>query len=74
MLPAYYLGLVNIRSPEQTADGLIGLLKYETSREMRQQFLTRFALERHLGCLAAALHSIETSDQPFSLRPAPAVG
>ena len=58
LFPADYPGLVNVRSPEQIAEGLLALMTDETGEGFRDIFLRSFTLERHLAGLAEAfLHS-----------------
>src|ERR1035441_3931238 len=59
LFPADYAGLVNIRSAEQIADGLLALLNGETGEGFRDSFLRSFTLERHLSSLAEAFTQIE---------------
>jgi len=61
LFPAEYPGLVDVRSPEQTADVLLALMTSETGEGFRDIFLRSFTLERHLAGLADAfLHSEPT--------------
>lgn len=59
LFPANYLGLVNVRSPEQIADRLLALMTVETGEEFRQIFLRNFTLERHLSAMAEAITQVE---------------
>jgi glycosyltransferase involved in cell wall biosynthesis len=59
MLPPDYIGLVDPQSPEQVAAGLIRLMDEKSGEAMRDNFLGRFTLERHLENLAGAFHSVE---------------
>ncbi len=61
LLPANYPGLVDIRSPEQIAATLPGLMIRETGEAFRRLFLRQFTLDQHLAGLADALHSLEQS-------------
>ena len=59
MLPPDYPGLVDPQSPEQVAAGLIRLMNDRSGETMRENFLGRFTLERHLENLARAFHGVE---------------
>ena len=59
LFPANYLGLVNVRSPEQVADRLLALMAVETGEEFRQIFLRDFTLKRHLSAMAEAITQVE---------------
>ena len=61
MLPRDYPGLVPPRSPEAIAKALIALATADTGRELRENFLQRFTLKRHLAALAEALRTVETA-------------
>jgi glycosyltransferase involved in cell wall biosynthesis len=67
IFPPNYAGLVDVRSPEQIADGLLELLT-EDGEALRGVFLKNFTLDSYLSGLATAFHSLE-QDQA---RPAPA--
>ena len=60
LFPANYPGLVNVRSPEQLADGLLALMTIETGEGFRDIFLRSFTLERHLAGLAEAFAQLES--------------
>jgi glycosyltransferase involved in cell wall biosynthesis len=59
LFPANYAGLVNIRSAEQIAGGLLALLDGESGEGFRDIFLRNFTLERHLSGLAEAFAQLE---------------
>ena len=61
LFPANYAGLVNVRSPEQIADGLLALLTGEIGEGFRDIFLRSFTLERHLSGLAEAFAQLESA-------------
>ena len=61
LFPAHYPGLVNIRSPEQIADGLLAVMNSETGEGFREMFLRSFTLERHLAGLAEAFTQLEAA-------------
>ncbi len=61
LFPANYAGLVNVRSPEQIAEGLLALLTTENGEGFRDIFLRNFTLERHLSGLAEAFAQLETA-------------
>jgi len=61
LFPADYLGLVNVRSPEQIAEGLLALMNGETGEGFRGIFLRSFTLERHLAGLAEAFTQLESA-------------
>jgi glycosyltransferase involved in cell wall biosynthesis len=58
LFPAGYAGLVDVRSPEQIADGLVESLT-EDGENLRGVFLKNFTLESYLSGLANAFHSLE---------------
>jgi glycosyltransferase involved in cell wall biosynthesis len=59
MFPPDYPGLVPIHSPGEVAAALLKLAARETGESLRENFLNRFTVERHLEKLAEALHSVE---------------
>lgn len=59
MLPSGYTGLVPIRAPAAVGQAMLDLLARESGEHLRQIFLERFTLEKHLEALAAAITSIE---------------
>jgi len=63
LFPANYPGLVSIRSPEQVADALLGLMTRQNSEAFRQIFLHDFTLESYLTGLANAFRSVERSGE-----------
>lgn len=58
LFPHGYAGLVDVRSPEQIADGLVKALT-EDGTILRGSFLKNFTLESYLAGLARAFHSLE---------------
>ena len=61
ILPAGFAGLVDIRSPEQIANGLIELAAAD-GETLRGSFLKDFTLNNYLSNLAAAFHGIEQAN------------
>ena len=59
LFPANYGGLVEIRSPDQIARALLGLLTSEAGEGFHGIFLRDFTLERHLSGLAEAFKQVE---------------
>jgi glycosyltransferase involved in cell wall biosynthesis len=59
MLPPNYCGLVPIRSADRVAAALLLLMTRESGEGLRQIFLSRFTIEKHLTALAKAITSIE---------------
>jgi glycosyltransferase involved in cell wall biosynthesis len=59
LFPAKYPGLVNVRSPEQTAEVMLALMNNESGEGFRDIFQRTFTLERHLAGLADAFLSTE---------------
>ncbi len=59
LFPADYPGLVEVRSPEQIANRLLGLVTADTGEEFRDIFLRNYNLDRHLSNLAEALTRVE---------------
>jgi glycosyltransferase involved in cell wall biosynthesis len=64
LLPPDYPGLVKIRSPQQVADALLGMMTSNTGESLRAMFLRDFIAESFLRSLAEAFHSIESDGQP----------
>jgi len=62
LFPANYAGLVEVRSPDQIARSLVGLLPNETGEGFRDIFLRDFTLARHLSGLAEAFRQVEKAD------------
>ena len=60
MLPPDYPGLVNGQDPEEIAATLLKMATLENNENLRAIFLNRFALEKYLADMAAAIRSIET--------------
>jgi len=58
LFPPGYAGLVDIRAPEQIAEGLLESLT-EDGQALRGLFLKNFTLESYLAGLANAFHSLE---------------
>jgi len=61
LFPSGYTGLVDIRSPEQIASGLIASLT-EDGRVLRGIFEKHFTIESYLSNLANAFHSLEQAN------------
>jgi len=59
MLPPDYPGFVDPKSPGQIADALQRLAGMDLAESLREIFVRRFTLERHLVNLAEAIHSVE---------------
>ena len=59
MLPPDYPGLIDSPSPDQVAAALIKLAGEQSGEIMRDNFLARFTLERHLAGLAEAIRSVQ---------------
>ena len=59
MLPAAYPGLVDSQAVEPIANALLELMTLETGERLRQLYLDRFTLDRHLASLANAIRSVE---------------
>ena len=55
MLPENYAGLVDIKSPEQTAMALVRSIENDESVMMRDRFLSRHSLERYIESLKTAI-------------------
>jgi len=62
MLPENYPGLVNPRSPDQIAKALSRLATMDLSLALREIFVKRFTLERHLTAMAEAFRSVEVPE------------
>ena len=58
------------RDPEQIAGAILDWLQCESIGPLREHFLSRFTLERHLTNLAEALHSVEPAEPASALLPA----
>ena len=61
MLPTEYPGLVPVRSPRHVAKALLELMERESGQSLREIFLERFTMEKHLSSLADAILSVEKS-------------
>jgi glycosyltransferase involved in cell wall biosynthesis len=61
ILPPDYPGFVDPKSPGQIADALQRLVGLDLAESLRETFVRRFTLERHLAGLAEAIHSAEKS-------------
>jgi glycosyltransferase involved in cell wall biosynthesis len=59
ILPPDYPGFVDPKSPGQIADALQHLAGRDLAESLRETFVRRFTLERHLASLADAIHSVE---------------
>jgi hypothetical protein len=59
MLPAHYPGLVEDQDPQKIAAAILQVLATKSGEQVRENFLARFTLERHVADLAAALRSVE---------------
>jgi glycosyltransferase involved in cell wall biosynthesis len=66
MLPADYPGLVESQAIEPIANALLELVTAESGERLRQLYLDRFTLARHLTSLAHAIRSVE---QPVETAP-----
>lgn len=73
MLPPDYPGLVADQTVEPIARALLELMAHETGERLRQLYLERFTLERHLASLARAIQSVETSAADAPGLPVPQV-
>jgi glycosyltransferase involved in cell wall biosynthesis len=71
ILPPGYRALVDVRSPEQVANGLLELIT-EDGVVLRDYFLKKFTLDNYLRGLSGAIHSIEHDDAPPVPVPLPA--
>jgi glycosyltransferase involved in cell wall biosynthesis len=70
VFPEGYSGLVDVRSPEQIAGGLIELLT-EDGENLRRLFLKNFTLDSYLSGLATAFHSLEQDNPRRAFVPVP---
>jgi glycosyltransferase involved in cell wall biosynthesis len=70
MFPPGYPGLVADQSTEPIAAALLALMTQESGEYLREHFLSRFTIERHLTNLAGALRSVETAEPTPALQPA----
>jgi glycosyltransferase involved in cell wall biosynthesis len=61
MLPENFPGVVDPKSPEQIAAALALLAVSDFAGPLREIFLDRFTLERHLANMAGAIRGIETA-------------
>jgi hypothetical protein len=62
MFPADYSGLVDNQAVGELVAALLKILSIESGSQLRENFLRRFALKQHLTELAAAIRSVETTD------------
>ena len=70
MFPPDYPGLVADQSTGPIADALLALMTRDNGEYLREHFLSRFTIERHLTNLAEALRSVETAEPASALQPA----
>ena len=70
LMPRGYRSLIPPRDPEQIARAILDWLQCESVGPLREHFLCRFTLERHLTNLAEALHSVEPAEPASALLPA----
>jgi glycosyltransferase involved in cell wall biosynthesis len=68
VFPEGYSGLVDVRSPEQIASGLVELLT-EDGETLRRLFERKFTLDCYLSGLAAVLHNVEEDNPQRALVP-----
>ncbi|HEV2320205.1 MAG TPA: glycosyltransferase family 4 protein [Verrucomicrobiae bacterium] len=61
MLPPGYPGLVDVKSPRQIAEKLRLFCQLDSSLSLRDLFLSRFTLERHLIAMSNAIRSVENA-------------
>jgi glycosyltransferase involved in cell wall biosynthesis len=64
LFPADYPGLVDVKSPEQVARGLLALIHTPVGEGFRETFQRQFTIEGHLAGLAEAFHSVEKAATP----------
>jgi glycosyltransferase involved in cell wall biosynthesis len=60
MFPPDYPGIVDPKSPPQIAAALRRLATEDQAAMLRESFLRRFTIERHIANMAEALHSVES--------------
>lgn len=73
MFPAGYPGLVDGQEPDKIAQALLRLVGTGIGEELRENFLRRYTLERHLANLAGAMLDLEragTAPAELSAEPA----
>jgi glycosyltransferase involved in cell wall biosynthesis len=70
MLPKGYPGLVDPKAPAQIADALLRLIDCDMAEPLREMFVRRFTLERHLAGMAEAIQSMEKTEPDSLLKPA----
>ncbi len=71
MFPPDYPGLVAPRAPVQIAGALLHMMTTDVAASLRETFVRRFTLERHLAGMAEAFRSVENAGPTPSLLPAP---
>lgn len=59
MLPTGYAGLVPVRAPDRVAAALLLLMARESGEGLREIFLNRFTIEKHIAALAQAIAGVE---------------
>ena len=59
LLPADYNALVDTHSPDQIADAILRIMLTQSGRKVRQMFVERYRLDKHLANLADAIHSLD---------------
>jgi glycosyltransferase involved in cell wall biosynthesis len=70
VFPEGYSGVVDVRSPEQIASGLMELLT-EDGENLRRLFLKNFTLDSYLSGLATAFHNLEQDNLRRAFVPVP---
>lgn len=63
VVPPGYQGMVDVKSPEQVAKGLIQTLTADDFEQLREHYEKQFTMEHHLANLAQALTTAEQSAQ-----------
>ena len=71
MLPENYSGLVDPKSPGQIAGALIRIATADLAGPLRDTFVRRFTLERHLAGMVEAIRSVESPESTPPLKPCP---
>jgi len=59
MLPPNHPGLVGGQDADEIAAALLNVLAVKSGELARAHFTANFTIERHLACLAEALHGVE---------------
>ena len=58
-MPESYPGLVDVRKPQEIADGLLRMIVDDSFEILRQRFASNFTVDHYIANLACALRTID---------------